>query len=180
MTDMCVSGPTDQNDAPVKESETLMLTTPRRPRTSEDFYLFCKFILEYENYNVEVVQEEHLGMRPLQPLDLYQEETTGEQSEMDTDPPAVSSSTSDDTGLGSSIGEEEDSYDLVTCFCKRPFAGRPMIECSKCLTWIHLSCAKVKRTKIPEVFICAKCKRRKNVKCKSNKSHSNGQLARHK
>jgi len=56
---------------------------------------------------------------------------------------------------------EEDSYDLVTCYCTKPFAGRPMIECSKCLTWIHLSCAKIKKTNIPEVFICVKCKNRK-------------------
>lgn len=63
-------------------------------------------IVSFEQNLYEIfLQEEHLGMRPLQPLDLYQEETTGEQSEMDTDPPAVSSSTSDDTGLGSSIGE---------------------------------------------------------------------------
>lgn len=56
---------------------------------------------------------------------------------------------------------EDDSYDLVTCYCMKPFAGRPMIECSKCLTWIHLSCARIKKTNIPEVFICVKCKNRK-------------------
>lgn len=56
---------------------------------------------------------------------------------------------------------EEDSYDLVTCYCTKPFAGRPMIECSKCLTWIHLSCAKIKKTNIPDVFICVRCKNRK-------------------
>lgn len=32
-----------------------------------------------------------------------------------------------------------------------------MIECSCCLTWLHLSCAKVKRKNIPEIFICVKC-----------------------
>lgn len=32
-----------------------------------------------------------------------------------------------------------------------------MIECSRCLTWLHLSCAKIKRKKIPEIFICVKC-----------------------
>ena len=26
----------------------------------------------------------------------------------------------------------------VTCYCGRPFAGRPMIECTRCLTWVHL------------------------------------------
>lgn len=32
-----------------------------------------------------------------------------------------------------------------------------MIECSCCLTWLHLSCAKIKRKNIPEIFICVKC-----------------------
>lgn len=32
-----------------------------------------------------------------------------------------------------------------------------MIECSKCLTWLHMSCAKVKRKHIPDIFICVKC-----------------------
>lgn len=32
-----------------------------------------------------------------------------------------------------------------------------MIECSQCLTWLHLSCAKVKRKHIPDIFICVKC-----------------------
>ncbi|GAB0201196.1 PHD finger protein 23 [Grus japonensis] len=36
----------------------------------------------------------------------------------------------------------DDSWDLITCYCQKPFAGRPMIECSQCGTWIHLSCAK--------------------------------------
>lgn len=47
--------------------------------------------------------------------------------------------------------DDSDSFDLVTCFCGKPFAGRPMIECSQCLTWIHLSCAKIKKSNIPDV-----------------------------
>ena len=39
---------------------------------------------------------------------------------------------------------EDESWNLVTCFCRRPFAGRPMIECSECSTWIHLFCAKIR------------------------------------
>ena len=27
-------------------------------------------------------------------------------------------------------GEEDEGWDMVTCFCGKPFAGRPMIECS--------------------------------------------------
>lgn len=46
---------------------------------------------------------------------------------------------------------------MITCYCGKPYAARPMIECSKCLTWLHLSCAKIKRKNIPDVFICVKC-----------------------
>ena len=33
-----------------------------------------------------------------------------------------------------------------------------MIECSSCATWVHLACAKVKRTAIPDVWHCPLCK----------------------
>lgn len=33
-----------------------------------------------------------------------------------------------------------------------------MIECSLCGTWIHLSCAKIKKTNVPDFFYCQKCK----------------------
>lgn len=46
---------------------------------------------------------------------------------------------------------------MVTCYCGKPYAARPMIECSKCLTWVHLFCAKIKRRHIPDIFICVKC-----------------------
>ena len=26
--------------------------------------------------------------------------------------------------------EEDEGWDMITCFCGKPFAGRPMIECS--------------------------------------------------
>lgn len=52
---------------------------------------------------------------------------------------------------------DAESYNLVTCYCGKPYAARPMIECSRCLTWLHLSCAKIKRKKIPDIFICVKC-----------------------
>ncbi|KAI1235936.1 hypothetical protein IHE44_0002029, partial [Lamprotornis superbus] len=35
-----------------------------------------------------------------------------------------------------------------------PFAGRPMIECNECATWIHLSCAKIRKSNVPDIFIC--------------------------
>jgi PHD-finger len=55
-------------------------------------------------------------------------------------------------------GGDGDSFNSVTCFCGKPFAGRPMIECSGCLTWLHMSCAKVKRKNIPEFYYCDNCK----------------------
>ena len=52
----------------------------------------------------------------------------------------------------------DDSWDLITCFCRKPFAGRPMIECSHCGTWIHLSCARIRRSNVPDVFKCHRCR----------------------
>lgn len=49
---------------------------------------------------------------------------------------------------------------MITCYCGKPYAARPMIECSRCLTWLHLSCAKIKRRNIPDIFICVKCAKR--------------------
>ena len=33
-----------------------------------------------------------------------------------------------------------------------------MIECSKCLTWVHLKCAGLRKTNIPDTWHCTKCK----------------------
>lgn len=53
---------------------------------------------------------------------------------------------------------DDDSWDLVTCFCMKPFAGRAMIECNKCNTWIHLSCAKIRKSNVPETYLCPSCR----------------------
>ncbi|XP_078266699.1 PHD finger protein 13-like isoform X1 [Rhinoraja longicauda] len=68
--------------------------------------------------------------------------------------------------------EEDDSWDLITCFCMKPFAGRPMIECNECGTWIHLSCAKIRKANVPEVFICQKCKDSKQDIRRSNRART--------
>lgn len=52
----------------------------------------------------------------------------------------------------------DDSWDLITCYCGKPFAGRPMIECNQCSIWVHLSCAKIKKSNVPDIFYCHKCR----------------------
>ncbi|KAI2659012.1 PHD finger protein 13 [Labeo rohita] len=66
--------------------------------------------------------------------------------------------------------EDDDSWDLVTCFCMKPFAGRAMIECNQCNTWIHLSCAKIRKSNVPETYICQRCKDSKFDIRRSNRS----------
>ena len=60
-------------------------------------------------------------------------------------------------GLNVMFPSDDDSWNLVTCFCRRPFAGRPMIECSKCQTWVHLFCANIKKEQVPDTYFCPKC-----------------------
>ena len=45
---------------------------------------------------------------------------------------------------------EDDGWNDITCFCNKPYAGKPMIECTGCLTWVHIKCAKMKPDKIPD------------------------------
>lgn len=58
------------------------------------------------------------------------------------------------------VDSDDDSWDLVTCFCMKPFAGRAMIECNTCHTWIHLSCAKIRKSHVPETYVCQSCRAR--------------------
>ncbi|XP_051967321.1 PHD finger protein 13-like [Xyrauchen texanus] len=68
------------------------------------------------------------------------------------------------------VDSDDDSWDLVTCFCMKPFAGRAMIECNQCNTWIHLSCAKIRKSNVPETYICQRCKDSKFDIRRSNRS----------
>ncbi|KAL0978452.1 hypothetical protein UPYG_G00170590 [Umbra pygmaea] len=56
------------------------------------------------------------------------------------------------------VDSDDDSWELVTCFCMKPFAGRAMIECNTCNTWIHLSCAKIRKSHVPETYMCQSCR----------------------
>ncbi|XP_078662452.1 uncharacterized protein LOC144906214 [Branchiostoma floridae x Branchiostoma belcheri] len=60
--------------------------------------------------------------------------------------------------ISNEVIESDDDWNLVTCFCQKPFAGRPMIECTECTIWIHLSCAKIRKSNVPEIFICQRCR----------------------
>ncbi|XP_036386650.1 PHD finger protein 13 [Megalops cyprinoides] len=68
------------------------------------------------------------------------------------------------------VDSDDDSWDLVTCFCMKPFAGRAMIECNQCNTWIHLSCAKIRKSNVPETYICQRCRDSKFDIRRSNRS----------
>ncbi|NXF55114.1 PHF13 protein, partial [Oceanites oceanicus] len=66
-------------------------------------------------------------------------------------------------------GGYDDAWDLITCFCLKPFAGRPMIECNECATWIGGGCAKIRKSNVPEVFICQRCRDAKQEIRRSNR-----------
>ncbi|XP_043912365.1 PHD finger protein 13 isoform X2 [Protopterus annectens] len=80
----------------------------------------------------------------------------------------------DEDGAGNDedimVDSDDESWDLVTCFCMKPFAGRPMIECNECNTWIHLSCAKIRKSNVPETYVCQKCRDSKFNIRRSNRS----------
>eukprot|EP00092_Neocalanus_flemingeri_P008873 GFUD01009548.1.p1 GENE.GFUD01009548.1~~GFUD01009548.1.p1 ORF type:complete len:188 (-),score=29.54 GFUD01009548.1:1468-2031(-) len=126
---------------------------PKRGRSTEDFLMFCKMILDYENY--DETREDYLRRRHTSsPLG-----STGSGGESSLS--AISSEDQDSLRSPGNIvisDEDSDDDDQITCYCKKPYAGRPMIECSSCATWVHLACAKVKRTAIPDVWNCPMCK----------------------
>lgn len=62
-------------------------------------------------------------------------------------------------GLDYLIKEHDASWYSVTCFCGQPFAGRPMIECDLCGMWVHMTCAKIKKNKVPDNYNCTQCRR---------------------
>ncbi|XP_064476593.1 PHD finger protein 13-like isoform X2 [Ornithodoros turicata] len=140
----------------------------KRQRTSEDFISFCKFILEYENY--EAIKQEELRQKASSPSESSADSTDSGIKPLENGAAESGESRSDRTEepLTSNMSDE-DSHDLITCFCLKPFAGRPMIECSECLTWIHLSCAKIRRNNIPEEFTCQRCREAKHTTRRSQR-----------
>lgn len=131
--------------------EESQISPRKRCRTAEDFFAFCTLILEYENY--ETLKQEELRHKASSPLG-----STGSMTESVKSENSTSSSTTSSSEDRKDVDSDEESYDLVTCFCMKPYNGRPMIECTSCLTWIHLSCAKVRKSNIPDEYICQRCK----------------------
>ncbi|CAG7826795.1 unnamed protein product [Allacma fusca] len=120
----------------------------KRPRTAEDFLRFCDVVLSYTNYPHAFYQNDEDERKIESPLN-----SIGESAHV--------SAASDTSSRTSSVGEadtDEDTWGMVTCWCGKPFAGRPMIECESCLIWLHLSCARVRKSNIPKHFKCAQCK----------------------
>ncbi|XP_050411353.1 PHD finger protein 23 [Patella vulgata] len=133
----------------VSKSDIEMRSSPhKKKRTSEDFLEFCSMVLSYTQYNSdssEMLRAEY----NTSPLDST---GTGDSYLSETSNLSYSSQEHN------SSFDEDDSMDLVTCFCSKPYAGRPMIECSDCSVWIHLSCAKIRKTNIPDNFTCQRCR----------------------
>ncbi|KAL3841682.1 hypothetical protein ACJMK2_019793 [Sinanodonta woodiana] len=140
-------------------------SSPKKGRTKKDFYAFCSWVLDYTQYEPPK-QEELRAQNNTSPLgssgsltDSYSSDTTM----------STLSTSSRDEGTGDLQDSDDDSWDLITCHCLKPYAGRPMIECNECNTWIHLSCAKIRKTNIPEVYVCQHCKDSKLTTRKSNR-----------
>lgn len=145
----------------------------RRRRTADDFLTFCQMILDYENYDqtraTELLRRRH-SSSPLGSTGSCNESLPPSKDELfDNEsslPDFAKSATRSYKSVSmirqqqhlQDIEDPDDSWDQVTCFCGKPFAGRPMIECSSCLTWVHLKCAKLRRTHIPDTWHCKTCK----------------------
>merc|ERR1712025_138176 len=131
---------------------------PKRGRSSEDFLSFCKLILDYENYDGELVRQRHTSS-PLGSTGDSSLSSLHDETYHDTNPLPHHHHTIQDISDGETMTDDFDEEDAeITCYCRKPYGGRPMIECSSCQTWVHLTCAKVKRTAIPDVWFCSLCK----------------------
>lgn len=137
---------------------------PKRGRSSEDFLMFCKMILDYENYDdnsSDAMRYRHTSSPMGSTASMGSLGSNGESSlsSFTEDPETQSPSAAIDPDMSDEdIVTDEGEDEEITCYCKKPYGGRPMIECSSCQTWVHLTCAKVKRTAIPDVWYCSLCK----------------------
>jgi len=150
----------------------------KRKRSFDDFFNFCNFVLAYEE---KLAAAEHQptanhtdtnSVGESSPSSSGNSSTSSEDSgnesggsgqEEGASTPLTpsspnSSSTADVNNDKLEYTSDDESWNLVTCFCRRPFAGRPMIECHRCQTWVHLFCAKIKKDSVPDIYVCPKCR----------------------
>lgn len=170
--------PETRKSFPTSKDEEPPPPPQNRGRSSADFLMFCKMVLDYENYSGADSDSEDLRMRHTS-SPLGSTGSTGGESNSSQEGD-TSFSREQHRGRDQDISEDEsdDESTGITCYCGKPYAGRPMIECSACATWVHLACARVKRTAIPDVWYCAVCKRQpanataKGLKGKGTKGQS--------
>ena len=137
-----------------------------RKRTSEDFLNFCNIVLDYENYQ-DLDRRRHTSS-PLGSTGSTEAASSTDSFPINNNNNNKPSSSSKKRRRKSSHSDADDhpddNWDQITCYCKKPFAGRPMIECSRCLTWIHIKCSGLKRNaKIPENWFCSKCVQERRI-----------------
>lgn len=155
----------------------------RRRRTTDDFLTFCKMILDYENY--EQIRSQNMRLRhsssPMGSTGSSNESWPSSKDEDMTEVYSHHNSTNakhaktSDSSEPDDVEEPNESWNEVTCYCGKPFAGRPMVECSKCETWLHLKCAGLRKNNIPDIWYCSKCKisqKKSDININTNNTNS--------
>ncbi|XP_048884950.1 PHD finger protein 23B [Brienomyrus brachyistius] len=150
-SEMDRGGSTGEKRARIKHSQNLKSPKcPKKPKNSAQSETDSETapVQQEERPAVEVVTER--GVSP--EARVLAEESTRE---------AELSSSEGETWIADEdimVESGDDSWDLITCYCGKPFAGRPMIECNHCGVWVHLSCAKIRKSNVPDIFYCHKCR----------------------